>query len=215
MVPLIGAFVAMPASPLPHFTSFSNNGFPRTFIEGIQSMMIVQKQPMTAFADLDVRLERDAFLRSILRELAGTLQDVVGLDEAAGFISVVGQRIGDELNASYRAALDVERMNREQVAHVLVDLKRRINGNFSVVEQNDQRIVLTNTVCPFAEKVIDRPALCMMTSNVFGQIAADNLGYARVVLEETIALGAPGCRVVVHLETVTDENPAGREYFRG
>lgn len=172
-------------------------------------------QAGTALAQLDVPLERDVFLRSMLRELAGTLQDVVGLDEASGFISVVGQRIGDELNASYRTALGVRRLNREQVADVLVDLKQRIRGGFAVVEQNDDRIVLTNTRCPFAEKVVGRPALCMMTSNVFGHIAADNLGYARVELEETIASGASGCRVVVHLQTAGDDEPAGREYFRG
>ena len=172
-------------------------------------------QAGTALAQLDVPLERDVFLRSMLRELAGTLQDVVGLDEASGFISVVGQRIGDEVNASYRAALDVPRLSREQVADVLVDFKERIKGDFSIVEQSDERIVLTNTRCPFAEKVVGRPALCMMTSNVFGHVAADNLGYARVELEETIALGAPGCRVVVHLQTAADDEPAGREYFRG
>ncbi len=170
--------------------------------------------PATTLAGLDVRLERDVFLRSMLRELAGTLQDVVGLDEASGFISVVGQRIGDELNASYRAALGVPSLNREQVADVLVDLKQRINGEFVIVEQNDDRIVYSNTRCPFGDKVLDRPALCMMTSNVFGNIAADNMGYARVVLEETIELGAPGCRVVVHLTPPGDANLAGREYFR-
>lgn len=177
--------------------------------------MSEHQQAATAVAELDVSLERDVFLRSMLRELAGTLQDVVGLDEASGLISVVGQRIGDELNASYREAMNVPRLNPEQVADVLVDLKRRINGGFSIVEQNDERIVLANTRCPFAEKVVGRPALCMMTSNVFGHIAADNLGYARVVLEETIALGAPGCRVVVHLKLTPDEEVEGREYFRG
>ncbi len=171
-------------------------------------------RPATTLAGLDVRLERDVFLRSMLRELAGTLQDVVGLDEASGFISVVGQRIGDELNASYRAALGVPSLNREQVADVLVDLKQRINGEFVIVEQDDERIVYANTRCPFAEKVVDRPALCMMTSNVFGNIAAENLGYARVVLEETIAQGAAGCRVVVHLTSSDEQTPAGREYFR-
>ncbi len=44
---------------------------------------------------------------------------------------------------------------------------------------------------------LGRPSLCMMTSNVFGVIAAENLGYAKVALTETIALGAPGCRAVV------------------
>jgi hypothetical protein len=58
--------------------------------------------------------------------------------------------------------------------------------------------------------------MCMMTSNVFGGIAADNLGYAKVVLEETIAGGAPGCRVVVHLKPTPEAEAAtGREYFRG
>jgi hypothetical protein len=54
----------------------------------------------------------------------------------------------------------------------------------------------------------------MMTSNVFGVIAADNLGYAKVSLEETIARGDPGCRVVVYLRPSHESATAhGREYF--
>ncbi len=165
--------------------------------------------------ELDLPLERDVFLRSMLRELSGSLQDVVGLDEASGFFSLVGQRIGDQLNEDYRNALGVSELTRDQVAEVLVDLKRRINGGFSIEEMSDDHIVLTNTHCPFAEKVAGRPALCMMTSNVFGGITADNLGYARVDLQETIADGAPGCRVVIHLKLTQDKEAAGREYFRG
>lgn len=164
--------------------------------------------------DLPIPLERDGFLRTILRELAGTLQDVVGTDEAAGFISVVGQHIGDELNAQYRGALGVPQLDRSQVAEVLVDLKRRIQGDFAVTHEDESRIELANTRCPFGDKVIDRPTLCMMTSNVFGSIAAENLGYARVVLHETIAEGHGRCRVVVHLrpaDGVADDH--GREYF--
>lgn len=168
----------------------------------------------SALAELDIPLERDVFLRSMLRELAGTLQDVVGIDEAAGYISLVGQRIGDQLNEGYRAALGVPQLSQEQVADVLVDLKRRIKGGFSIAEQNEDRIVFVNTQCPFAEMVSDRPTLCMMTSNVFGSITADNLGYARVELRETIAEGAQGCRVVVHLKLAKEEDSAGREYFR-
>jgi predicted ArsR family transcriptional regulator len=145
--------------------------------------------------------------------LAGTLQDVVGLDEAAGFVSVVGQRIGDQINLSYCDALGVEVLSREQVAAVLVDLKKRIKGDFFVIEQSDEKIVLGNRACPFGDKVIGRPAMCMMTSNVFGVIAAQNMGYAKVALEETIATGASGCRVVVYLKHRIDDNIDGREYF--
>ncbi len=171
--------------------------------------------PETAITERTIPLDRDVYLRTLIRELAGTLQDVVGLDEAAGLISIVGQRIGDQVNESYRSALGFERLARPQVATVLVDLERRIEGDFYVIEQTDEKIVLGNRACPFAERVIDRPALCMMTSNVFGVIAAENLGYSKVVLEETIARGAPGCRVVVHLRPTGEAEAAeGREYFQ-
>lgn len=165
-------------------------------------------------APLELDLER--FMKSLIRDLSGTLQDVVGVEEASGFVSIVGQRMGERLNDAYRTALDKPQLSREEVAEVLVDLKRRIRGEFVILEQSDEKIVYGNTACPFGESVIGRPAMCMMTSNVFGAIAAENLGYSRVVLEETIAEGAPGCRVVVHLRTPADQSSPldGREYFR-
>jgi predicted ArsR family transcriptional regulator len=172
-----------------------------------------QVQPIQ---NLPVPLERDVFLRTLIRELSGTLQDVVGMEEASGFISVVGQRVGDQINESYKQALEVSGLDRPQVAQVLVDLKRRIQGDFFVIEESDEKIVLGNRACPFAEKVIGRPALCMMTSNVFGVIAAQNLGYSKVVIERSIAMGDPGCRVVVHLKPTSEAEAAhGREYFQG
>lgn len=165
--------------------------------------------------DLPLPLGRDLFLRTLLRELAGTLQDVVGLDEASGFISVVGQRIGDQINEGYKAALDVSRLSPEQVAAVLVDLKRRILGDFHVIEQNDEKIVLGSRACPFGEKVVGRPALCMMTSNVFGIIAAENLGYAKIAIQESIARGDAGCHVVIYLKPSPEaDSVQGREYFQ-
>ena len=179
--------------------------------------MAKPSSPLPVIADLPVPLDRDVFLRTLLRELAGTLQDVVGLDEAAGFVSVVGQRIGEGINADYRSAAGAPELSREQVAAVLVDLKRRIAGDFFVIAEDEDSIVLGNRACPFGDKVIGRPALCMMTSNVFGVIAAENLGYARVVIEQAIARGDAGCRVVVHLKPpapAPEGGPEGREYFR-
>lgn len=102
------------------------------------------------------------------------------------------------------------------MAEVLVDLKRRIQGDFYIIEASDEKIVLGNRTCPFAEKVIGRPALCMMTSNVFGSITADNLGYSKVVIEQAIALGDGECRVVVYLTRAPEAEAAhGREYYQG
>jgi predicted ArsR family transcriptional regulator len=167
------------------------------------------------FSALSIPLERDGFMRELLRHLSGTLEDVVGVDEAAGFISIVGQKMGDRINQDYCDALQVTCLNREQVAAAMADLKRRIQGDFKVVSEDAEKIVLQNSACPFAEKVAGRPSLCMMTSNVFGTIAAENLGYAKVHLAETIARGDAGCRVVVYLKH-SDEAEAvdGNEYYQ-
>lgn len=129
-------------------------------------------------------------------------------------VSLVGGAIGGDLNDRYRRRYRTDKLDPRQVAEALVDLKRRIRGNFRVAELSADRIVLENTRCPFGDAVRGRRSMCMMTSNVFGKIAAENLGYARVRLERTIAQGDPGCRVVVHLaptDTVGDVD--GREYF--
>ncbi len=166
-------------------------------------------------SDFNIQLDRDVFLRTLIRELSGVLEDVVGVSEASGYISVVGQAVGEQLNASYRTSLGADVLTRDQVARVLVDLKRRIQGDFYIIEQDEDKIVLGNRACPFGDKVIGRPSMCMMTSNVFGAITAENLGYAKVGLDQTIANGDPGCRVTVYLtSTPGSEQAPGREYFK-
>lgn len=164
----------------------------------------------------NVNLNRDLFLRTLIRELSGTLQDVVGLEEASGFISIVGQNMGRQIDQEYKSALQIANLSREQIAEVLVNLKKRIQGDFYLIEASEEKLVFGNRTCPFGDKVLNRPSMCMMTSNVFGSIAADNLGYAKVELQETIAEGASGCKVVVYLQDTEEaEDAQGREYFRG
>ncbi len=173
------------------------------------------KRTLRTVEDAQIPLNSDLFMRTLIRELAGTLEEVVGVEEASGFISVVGQRVGDAIDRDYRHALQVERLDAEQVRRVLVNLKKRINGDFHIIDYDDEKIVLGNRACPFGEKVLGRPSMCMMTSNVFGSIAAENLGRAKVVLEQTIAEGAEGCRVVVYLKPTREAEAAeGRQYFR-
>ena len=169
----------------------------------------------SAVSKTEVALDRDVFLRNLIRDLAGTLESVVGLEEAEGFVSVVGQRIGEWINREYMVALGRDALDRGAVAEVLVDLKRRIQGDFYVIEQDDSKIVLGNRACPFGDRVVGRPSMCMMTSNVFGVITAEHLGYSRIELKETIAEGDRGCLVVVHLQPAAgEEEGPGREYFR-
>ncbi len=165
-------------------------------------------------SEADLALDRDLFMRKLLRNLSGTLEDVVGLDAAEGYVSTVGGQIGDWIDDAYRQALGKKELGRKEVAEVCVDLKARIGGDFYLISADEDKLVFGNRRCPFGEMVKGRTSLCMMTSNVFGRISADNLGYARVELEETIARGDPGCRVVVHLKPQEDLQPDEREYYR-
>ncbi|MEZ4425987.1 MAG: methanogen output domain 1-containing protein [Gemmatimonadota bacterium] len=159
-------------------------------------------------------MERDEFFREMLRELAGALEDIVGLGEAVGYVGLVGEAVGARLDAGFREELGVDRLDRDQVAAVLVELKRRIGGGFSVEQHSPRELVFRNHTCPFGAHVRGRPSLCMMTSNVFGTITANHLGYARVELEETIAEGAPGCRIRIFLQAgAAPDGIRVREYF--
>lgn len=175
---------------------------------GFTSMSIDQPSAPTA-------LDRDFFLRKLLRELAGVLEEVVGLQEAEGYIALVGQRMADWMDAGYREAYGVEALSRAQVAEVLVDLKRRIEGGFRVVSVSDEAILLVNDRCPFGELVRGRVSLCQMTTTVFGTLSAENLGYARVEIEESIAAGHAGCRVRVSLCPAAGNAGRGVEFMRG
>ncbi len=164
--------------------------------------------------EAELALDRDIFLRKLLRELSGTLEDIIGLEAAEGYISTVGSKMGSWIDESYKETLGKSRLNAKEVSEICVDLKRRIGGDFYLISASEEELVFGNRRCPFGEAVKDRPSLCMMTSNVFGRITADNLGYARVDLEQTIAQGDAGCRVVVRLNKSTAGEVRAREYYR-
>jgi len=161
-----------------------------------------------------VELEPKDFFNEIIAELSEALQDIVGLSEAEGFVTLVANRIGEKINQDYKNALGIDRIPGARLSEVLVDLKRRLEGRFSVEYEDDKVLVLRNTRCPFGDKVKGRPALCMMTTNVFGRIAADSAGYARVEIDRAIARGDSGCRVIIHLTQAADHDGRGKEFFK-
>jgi predicted ArsR family transcriptional regulator len=160
-------------------------------------------------------LQLDSFLRVLLSYLAGTLEEVVGLEDSSGLIAVVGQQVGEDVNQFYQSSFNTERLSPSQIASALVDFKKRIDGDFYIIEQSSDKIVLGNRHCPFNHFVEGHASLCMMTSSVFGVIASQNTGYAKVELHRTIAQGDRECRVIVYLRSTEESNHAeGREYYQ-
>jgi anti-sigma regulatory factor (Ser/Thr protein kinase) len=154
---------------------------------------------------------RESFLRALVVQLAQTLEFDHGPDAAESAVTQVGTDVGGRMEEEFRLAEQVTgRMTPQQLADCYVRLKHAIDGGFFVIEASEKRVVLGNTRCPFGDVVRRAPSLCRMTSSVFGGIAARNGdGPVTVLLEERIAVGDPGCRVVVQLQ---DEDPDGTSF---
>ncbi len=148
----------------------------------------------------DGTIGREAFLRALIVQLAHAVETLDGPEAIESAVSMVGQDVGGRMEAEYRRARGItDSLDVNQMADLYVRLKAAIDGDFHVIEADEEKIVLGNHACPFGEVVRRAPGLCRMTSSVFGGIAARNTGGATVVLEERIAVGDPGCRVVVWL----------------
>lgn len=144
---------------------------------------------------------RESFLRALVVQLAAAVELQHGPDAAEAAVAQVGVDVGGQMEEEYRLARDVTgQMGPDQLADCYVRLKHAIDGGFYVVSATADRVVLGNRRCPFGDAVRAAPSLCRMTSAVFGGIAARNSAHgAEVTLEERIAVGDPGCRVVVDL----------------
>lgn len=143
---------------------------------------------------------RESFLRALVVELSRTVEEAQGPLTAERVVAHVGATVGGQMEEEYRRARAVVgRLAPGQIADCYIRLKAAIDGDFYVIEVDDDRIVMGNRRCPFGDTVLQSPSLCRMTSSVFGGIAARNGGSAVVLLEERIAVGDPECRVTVLL----------------
>lgn len=161
----------------------------------------------------NIDLNGHSFHRTIILELEKLLEDVIGVEESKSFISMVADKVGSLIYEQYKKELNNESLSIETIAHVLVDLKRRIGGEFRISEISKDAIVLLNTKCPFGTNVVNKKPLCNMTANVFGKIVSSELDYAAVELNKTIANGDGHCHVIIHLTPRGDFEGRVNEYF--
>ncbi|WID96681.1 methanogen output domain 1-containing protein [Bosea vestrisii] len=168
---------------------------------------------LPSIGSLKIEFDHHGLFNALVGSMAELLETIAGIEDACAYVSSIAARLGADIEKQYKAALGTQHLNRNQLVDVLIDLKNRAGGSFSVIEQDDDHIVFGNCACPLGKAAANHPSLCMLTSNIFGRIAANTVGYAAVDLEQTIARGAPGCRVVLHLKR-TELGLDTREYFR-
>lgn len=162
---------------------------------------------------LDIDFDRHDLVDTLVADMAGLLESIAGVEDACAYVSGIAARLGAEIEKQYKTALGIQHLNRDQLIGILIDLKNRAGGGFSLIEQDEDRLVFGNCACPLGHAASNHPSLCMLTSNIFGRLTANAVGYAAVDLEQTIAKGDAGCRVVLHLKRA-ELGSDTREYFR-
>lgn len=155
------------------------------------------------------KLSQTAFFGDIVSAFASKMEAVFGLEDSAGFVAHIGAEIGQKISQDYNP--ENRKLSATEIARILMDLKAQIGGKFDVESIGDDKIVLVNSACPFGGREDGLPSLCMMTTSVFGTIAAQASGYAKVHIDEALATGHSRCRVMVHLQQ-SDTEP-GHEFF--
>lgn len=143
------------------------------------------------------------FLSKLITQYAFIHEKTVG-KSAAEYIRQIGLRTGEWIEDFYGNREDEWSVNK--YAEVIVDLKNSIGGEFNISSINPEYVVVKSNRCPFGELVKDAPHLCNMTSSVFGGIASRKFGYSKVDLKKRIAVGDPGCEVVIYFQPNTDVN---------
>ena len=156
--------------------------------------------------------QSDFYLKTLI-ELNSVLENFVGESESAAFMNHVAQHLSDLFLNMYQTGTEKTQFTPHQLAEILVDLKRRIGGSFSIIGVTNKHIVLGNTMCPFGNAVLGRPSMCQMTATVFGKIVADSNGYAGIKIDKSIANGDGHCHVKILLEPDNNDTEVLREYF--
>lgn len=152
------------------------------------------------------------FLQTFVLELMHAAEQQ-GKTHSEELIEYIARTAGKFFEETYRDERRInEALDVDSYIDLIIGLKNKIGGGFSLVSADAQCVRVKNTCCPFGEGVTHFPELCRMTSSVFGGIAARNFGYAKVEIAKSIARKDGGCDVSVYLNPDAAVGHSGLEY---
>jgi len=152
------------------------------------------------------------FLQTFILELMHASEQQ-GQKHCEQLIEHIAKTAGCFFEETYREeAHKSERLDIESYVELILGLKNNIGGKFSLASSNQDCITVTNSCCPFGDRVTNFPELCRMTSSVFGGIAARNFGYAKVEIKKSIARHDGKCEVCIYTHPHAAKGHPGMEY---
>ncbi|MGR9046259.1 MAG: sigma 54-interacting transcriptional regulator [Gammaproteobacteria bacterium] len=152
------------------------------------------------------------FLQTFVLELMHAFEQQ-GRGHSEELIEYIAKTAGRFFEETYREERNIaDSLDLGSYADLIVGLKNKIGGGFSLATMDQNCVKVINNRCPFGEGVTHFPELCRMTSSVFGGIAARNFGYAKVEISKSIARKDGGCEVCVYINPDVAGGRPGLEY---
>lgn len=162
----------------------------------------------SSFSDLSPTF----FLQTFVLELMHAFEQQ-GRGHSEELIEYIARTAGRFFEETYREErVLTEALDLDSYADLIVGLKNKIGGGFSLAASDARCVKVVNNCCPFGDGVVHSPELCRMTSSVFGGIAARNFGFAKVEISKSIARKDGGCEVSVYLDRDVAQGRPGLEY---
>lgn len=144
---------------------------------------------------------RESFMLELIAHLSKLTDFLFGNHLGREYIVAIGLQMGEAIDERFKRFHRISgRLSLDQYASLVVNLKQSIGGDFYLVEKASNKVVVASNTCPFGGIITKAPNLCMITSGVFGGIAALNFGFGKVVLRKRIGLGEPRCEVCIYSE---------------
>ncbi|MCX7338572.1 MAG: methanogen output domain 1-containing protein [Alphaproteobacteria bacterium] len=152
------------------------------------------------------------FLSTILEELVGAIESLVGFEEAAGLMHIVGHNIAEKVHPHSEEG---HLLTADQALSIFNDCMKAKGGEAYLLSPDPDKRVIKIKECLFGkEHVKNHPSLCKLTTSILGRFIAQNHGYSRIEIKETIAQGCAECHINIDLKPSSDtESSHGIEFF--
>jgi DNA-binding CsgD family transcriptional regulator len=127
----------------------------------------------------------------------------------------IGEQIGRQVSEQHRLThgLRLPFSRKEYGRCLSQSLPERMGWPCSLLEETADRLRFGIAACPFGRTTTSTPEFCWLTSGVFGGIAADHFGYAKVCLSRGSGTPPRNCCVTVYIRKTDDSIAAdGTEY---
>lgn len=158
---------------------------------------VVRRRPpdfdpdLGTLADLDIDPARDGQAAVTVALVAAA--EAHPAASANQLVALAGAAVADT------APSDPPLATAQDVADTFCRIHQDLGGKPSVVHVDDDTLELSLDRCLFGRSATHPPSLCGVSAGLVGRLAARASGQATVVLDETMALGDPACRLRVWL----------------